>query len=429
MSSSLSPSAKKIRRAHRKSRLGCQHCKKRKIKCDETWPVCRNCIRSDATCIYQPHPRQSSAEVSSTTPPSVHDALQHGSRQRHDLDTSLLDRDKQLEAMSRRLGDLEAEIHQLKCQQPLFRPQDGDTGLLLRYYRAMMANDTSSFNAFWNEDLPSLGKRHRHVLHLMLGLAALYHAKSIPDRYDQFISIANHHHGLGLTSAIALMNNGGSGSRDEAVSTATCILISLHTLALGPQPDDYMAFSTKGRPNLLVLIRAFRALREDQLNTAGNLPTAPTRKPEHLPPTTGRAEYQLQFLELQKLIHDTHGPVRPEFRSLYLMALEHLLPFYNAAYDSEGPSNIPISNAQQPLGWLYCVPETYLSLLEAKEPVALIIFAYFSVILERVKSHWPVRGWSRHIISRVESLVPEPLQRFVKWPSEQVKVVIDDGFQ
>jgi hypothetical protein len=208
----------------------------------------------------------------------VHDALQHGSRQRYYLDISLLDRDKQLEAMSRRLGDLEAEIHQLKCQQPLFRPQDGDTDLLLRYYRAMMANDTSSFNAFWNEDLPSLGKRHRHVLHLMLGLAALYHAKSIPDRYDQFISIANHHHGLGLTSAIALMNNGGSGSRDEAVSTATCILISLHTLALGPQPDDYMAFSTKGRPNLLVLIRAFRALREDQLNTAGNLPTAPTNQ-------------------------------------------------------------------------------------------------------------------------------------------------------
>ncbi|KAH7239511.1 hypothetical protein BKA59DRAFT_484627 [Fusarium tricinctum] len=56
MSSSLSPSAKRVRRAHRKSRLGCQHCKKRKIKCDETWPVCRNCIRNNATCIYQPHP-------------------------------------------------------------------------------------------------------------------------------------------------------------------------------------------------------------------------------------------------------------------------------------------------------------------------------------------------------------------------------------
>jgi hypothetical protein len=358
----------------------------------------------------------------------VHDALQHDYRQQLDLETFLLHRDKQLKAVSRRLGVLEAETHQLKCQQPLFRPrgrpQDGDTDLLLSWYHAMMANDTSSLNAFWNEDLPSLGKRHRHVLHLMLGLAALYHAKSTPNRYDHFISIANHHHGLGLSGAIALVNNGGNEGRDEAVSTATCILISLYTLALGPQSDDYMAFSTKGRPSLLVLIRGLKALRRHESNTAGNLATAPTGIPEHLPPTTGKAKYQQQFLELQKLIHDTRGPVRPDFRSSYLMALEHLLPFYNAAY-----SNIPISNAQQPLGWLYCVPETYLSLLEAKEPVALIIFAYFSVILERVKSHWSVRGWSRHIISGVESLVPEPLQLFVKWPSEQVKVVIDEGLQ
>ncbi|VUC31059.1 unnamed protein product [Clonostachys rosea] len=29
---------------------GCQHCKRRKIKCDEKWPTCGNCLRSQRTC-------------------------------------------------------------------------------------------------------------------------------------------------------------------------------------------------------------------------------------------------------------------------------------------------------------------------------------------------------------------------------------------
>ena len=40
------------RRAHRKSRSGCQTCKQRHVRCDETVPRCLKCIKGNRLCEY-----------------------------------------------------------------------------------------------------------------------------------------------------------------------------------------------------------------------------------------------------------------------------------------------------------------------------------------------------------------------------------------
>ncbi|KAM0428946.1 hypothetical protein ACHAPT_006749 [Fusarium lateritium] len=44
----------KLRRAHRKSRNGCWECKRRHIKCDEGRPACSNCVVSERSCSFPP---------------------------------------------------------------------------------------------------------------------------------------------------------------------------------------------------------------------------------------------------------------------------------------------------------------------------------------------------------------------------------------
>lgn len=46
--------SKKTRRAHRKSRNGCIECKNRHIRCDERQPSCANCEAAERTCSYPP---------------------------------------------------------------------------------------------------------------------------------------------------------------------------------------------------------------------------------------------------------------------------------------------------------------------------------------------------------------------------------------
>lgn len=41
------------RRRHKNSHFGCKQCKRRRIKCNEQFPICTNCIKSRLTCSYQ----------------------------------------------------------------------------------------------------------------------------------------------------------------------------------------------------------------------------------------------------------------------------------------------------------------------------------------------------------------------------------------
>ncbi|ESK84852.1 c6 transcription [Moniliophthora roreri MCA 2997] len=45
-------------RFHTKSKSGCLTCRKRRIKCDETKPICRKCYRRDLECVQRPKNEQ-----------------------------------------------------------------------------------------------------------------------------------------------------------------------------------------------------------------------------------------------------------------------------------------------------------------------------------------------------------------------------------
>ncbi|KAI0104435.1 hypothetical protein F4814DRAFT_430753 [Daldinia grandis] len=55
------------RRSHKKSRNGCQNCKKWHTKCDEQGPPCSNCILRKATCIYSRSKTEASSDGSPLT--------------------------------------------------------------------------------------------------------------------------------------------------------------------------------------------------------------------------------------------------------------------------------------------------------------------------------------------------------------------------
>lgn len=42
------------RKFHNKSKFGCDNCKRRRVKCDETKPECQKCQNMGLTCVYSP---------------------------------------------------------------------------------------------------------------------------------------------------------------------------------------------------------------------------------------------------------------------------------------------------------------------------------------------------------------------------------------
>ncbi|KAL4727711.1 hypothetical protein ACLX1H_004397 [Fusarium chlamydosporum] len=87
----------KLRRRHRKSRNGCLECKRRHIKCDEKRPACGNCIVSERTCSFPPTTAPGAASSLLLTQPesavssSLHESLtstsNSGSRRQSPVDS------------------------------------------------------------------------------------------------------------------------------------------------------------------------------------------------------------------------------------------------------------------------------------------------------------------------------------------------------
>ncbi|TQN68501.1 Sterol uptake control protein 2 [Colletotrichum shisoi] len=176
MGSSEAPeSGNKHRRPHRKSRLGRQPGKKRKIKCDETRPSCLNCVRREVDCSCTSRSAEPLARAQSGP-----------DRVPGDLRSLLEEQSTKMDIVSRRLSSMESAMAPL-AQTGLYQPAVSyfDAAFLSHFFTStvptMIVDDGGGVGGgggggdFWHVRFPDLNSRHPHVLHLLLGFQAVGH--------------------------------------------------------------------------------------------------------------------------------------------------------------------------------------------------------------------------------------------------------------
>ncbi|TID29938.1 hypothetical protein CANINC_001449 [Pichia inconspicua] len=78
------------RKFHKKSRKGCTTCKKRRVKCDESRPICGNCERMGIECVYQVADSRNSEQNSASESASERHISSNDQQIKHDVTQSIL---------------------------------------------------------------------------------------------------------------------------------------------------------------------------------------------------------------------------------------------------------------------------------------------------------------------------------------------------
>ncbi|KLU85830.1 hypothetical protein MAPG_04850 [Magnaporthiopsis poae ATCC 64411] len=180
------------RRSHRKSRNGCGTCKRRKIKCDEHRPSCRNCIRHGVACSF--------AESGPSTPSQLGSGT--------DGDLSML----ALELMHH----YATSTHATLWSDPTVR-------------------------SLWRGPVVSMALTRPYLMRSLLALSALHLAHNRPDERDRYTCVAIEYHQLALQQAAPLMSN---LSRAEAEHI---FLFSVSTFIFAPKTRPTIS-SSSARP-------------------------------------------------------------------------------------------------------------------------------------------------------------------------------------
>jgi len=380
------------RKTHRKTRTGCRICKQRKIKCDEGKPSCQNCIRHSVRCDFLPLNSygnlQPPAGASNAQTLSGYNSPHSGSVPGGDAQSSELN-----------LLDLE---------------------LLHNFTTATAAtlHTDSALKELWKINVPKIGFRYEFVMRGILSLSALHLARYQPEKRDIYLSQAMHHHDFGLRIATSVLSN---ANEDNASAVYIFSALTLFfTLASPRKQSDFLLVGESGIADWMMLVKGasfiYNSLHDSLLR--GSL--APMfilghRRNELRRESLANIPLQEDPLhDLAQLIQKTTSNQRS--KQVYISATELLHSSFTFAYQQ----GIPGFEAGDVFVWVFRVDDDYLQLLHRHEQEALVIFAFFCVVLHRLESQWWAEGWGVHLISNIYNLLDEEHKLWVRWPVEQI---------
>jgi len=287
----------------------------------------------------------------------------------------------------------------------------------------------------WQHELPRIGFRHPYVMHGLLGFSALHMASLQPDRAPSLRASAVVH----LDQALVFYRqDAGPATAENADARFTFTwLVALFAYAIPPSvpPIDAMveifslvkgietvlhstmlwvasgpfapmlarAFDAEGNPNPYSAASSSYAFGNQMSSTTSNA-IAVYDLPEGM-------DFGLNHLDFMLGMHS----MLPDERRTCVLILAELKQLYNQIVQTQnqcGMSNI------------LCFPKqdsTHFSqLLKRRSPQALIVLAYYTVLLDLLDARWWIRGWGRSVLTDILGSLGDEWKSWVEWPVQTV---------
>ncbi|KAJ4047684.1 hypothetical protein NW760_007652 [Fusarium oxysporum] len=171
------------------------------------------------------------------------------------------------------------------------------------------------------------------------------------------------------------------------------IITCLHTLALGPRPGEVLLFNQNGPSHWLTLFRELRSI-----------------------------EQACDFASVQnEELHALFPLSDPELDKAPAKALDPSVQEALDAFASFVDMNVTKDDERfESLVEALTLLHHYLKLVQATDPVALLLFAYFVVLIKRLECAWLVRDWPTHLVSEIYACMPLAKRFWLSWPMDQV---------
>ncbi|KAI4597075.1 hypothetical protein KJ359_004586 [Pestalotiopsis sp. 9143b] len=357
------------RRSHKKSRAGCQQCKQRRIKCDETHPRCNGCIKRELDCIYSATPLPSTPVSTISSSKSV--APDH-------------------------VADLKL-IHHFT----LYTYKTCDHGLMPL--------------SWWQKSLPVMAFQEDHLLHAILSFTSLHVAYLRPAEAQAYVMMAENYRQSTLNRLAKVLPDIEPGQTQACFWSST--FVGMIALAL-PAVNGYEGVSPK--EVLLGLSTLWRGAA-----TVGKMSAAVTavHDPASLPAAALSASTmpQLQDADLgssfDKLIECALGidSTPAELRDEYVKAIADMAEAC-AALESQGL-------AGGILAWFPCLDQSVIEAMVSDDVVTNLILIFYGVVLYKLKNVWYISNLGLRLVEELTPKIPLTyltVVKLVNWARERV---------
>ncbi|KAF4210722.1 hypothetical protein CNMCM8980_005028 [Aspergillus fumigatiaffinis] len=271
----------------------------------------------------------------------------------------------------------------------------------------------------WDIHVPQWGFAFPSILHLILALSALDLAHQHPALRAQYLDQADAHFTFGVRSVTTVLASLNEDNCQYIYISA--VLICLVYFGHGPRAGEFLVFSETGQAEWLVLMRGVKSILESRHAEIFSGVLAPEELEEEEAQIT---EELAEELERHKgRIRDVQLLIRAEtddevIKEMYNSALECLQGTFDEVYRMRAAGKQGLDLMHLVIGWLYRLSERFVGWLEAKDPLALAVLAYWAILLKYMQSSWLMTGWHEHVLEGIQASLPEEHRSWIRWPVE-----------
>ncbi|KAJ5758183.1 Zn(II)2Cys6 transcription factor [Penicillium nucicola] len=446
---SNSYASSRSRRTHRKSRMGCGNCKTRRVKCDETAPACNNCVRHSIKCDYGHARRHAGGLV-----PNQKDTEAPRSEQstiKYAFISSSQSEFKIPKRARREPGTAEIDTLSPPETEPetavAARPFQFDVTDMALLHHISSAQDLKGHIP---DQLIRLGFSVHYVLRLLLAVSG-FHLKRVPASDNlQNMPMFEPHVDFGVEAerhlSIAIEQVATTSPQLHHGNTHSLYIASVYificSLARGPRLGEYMAFRDDGDTPSLCLFMGIRSILDasNKIGTSNGISelhsgTNDDSTSESPPDPEGNIEdrsNKLNHHRTQSILRGYSGPLH-DLRALISETFAANNPrhsIYHGAFDLLASrfdlilgTSIPLPGPElwpQIFSWLYMLPDVLVNDMQNKQPAALLLVSFFSVLLNELDSVWFIQGWPRHILNGVCQSLEDRYHILLSWPLQRL---------
>lgn len=399
-------------------------------QCDEKQPICTNCDNHGIACSFS---------IVAPTPPASETLSPSATISETSPEQNTQPRSRRFRPHAYSNGGLKQTF---KLSKPKDQPQSpaqpteppveflpfesislADLHLFHNYiistYQTMV--EDGDRNGVWQNHIVQWGMEFPSILHLILALSALHLAYKNPESCEKYMQQADDHFIFGVRTVTSVLSQLNAENCQKIYMAA--VMICFNYFGRGPRPGEYLIFSDAGAAEWQVLMRGVKTIvMSYHAKVFSGILKPNVDETEPILSDSMRIElheHTIHVEALQRLIEqETTDEVE---RSMYTKALDDLLEIMREVYEKRSIRDPGVGLMHLLIGWLYRLPEELVGLLEQKEPRALVILAYWAVMLKYMDSVWFMKGWSEHVLSGISGCLQPDYRPWIEWPLRRVR--------
>ena len=278
----------------------------------------------------------------------------------------------------------------------------------------------------WQQPFVAEALQHKFLLHGLLALAASHRLHlTLSDLPSSYQHQAIKHRALALKHTVPVFNHISPSNSTALFAPSSVIAL----LSLTVPPSDAPSSPSNMTAPLDALLEFFTLMRGvPTVLDSAKVPImqshfAPLLDRQWHPHTYPLApELAQQFEDVATVIR-TRSPDTAA-KEACTTALERLVRTYKTfpvVKDDEGMAFV----------WSAGCPALFFELLRRREPAALVVLAYYLVMLSSIEQVWWLEGKARAVMEAITGCLPLSWQRYMVWPWDVVSrsrrvCVVDD---